>query len=253
MGVVAYPVHGKAKSMDICLAFARGSGGQVSGSLLRPGPAFFYGVNQTNLVVWREVVRSGREYFYADNSHFDACRQRFFRVTKNRLQHSGVGKTTGKRFAQLRIPILPWRKGGREILICPQSQAFMEHVVGAGHDWVPQTITAIKAITDRPIRIRTWNRDKRDASVSFQSDLADVHCLVTWSSAAAVNAILLGVPVVCLGQCAAEPMSTPLANIDDPLRPEGREQWASVLADNEWTMNELRDGTAWKHLTGDDE
>lgn len=247
--VVAYPVHGKQKSMDICLAFARGCGGQVSGALLRPGPAFFYGVNQTNLAVWREVVRTQRDYYYSDNSYWDPCRQKFFRVTKNRLQHSGIGQSDGKRWRRLGLEIAPWRSGGTHILICPQSAAFMEHVIGANRDWVMRTVDTIRAISDRPIRIRSWNANKGEIGKTLGDDLADAHVLVTWSSAAAVNAVLAGVPVVCLGQCAAEPMSTPLLGIETPQRPDGREEWAAVLADNEFTMDELRNGTAWRHLT----
>lgn len=247
--VIGYPIAGKQKSLVICQAFAQGCGGKVSTfSVLQHGPAFFYGVNHTNVAVWRDVVRSGREFWYSDNSYFDRCRQTFFRVTRNRLQHPGVGTSTGSRWKKLGLRVAPWRKGGRHILVCAQSDAFMDYVIGANRDWVPRTVNAISRISDRPIRIRAWNADKRAVGETLEADLADAHVLVTWSSAAAINALLNGIPVVCLGQCAAEPMSTPLLEIETPRRPDGREEWVAVLADNEWTLSEFRDGTAWREL-----
>ena len=124
MAVTAYTVAFKKKSMDICLAFVRGCGGQI-GTTLRDGPAVFYGVDASNEAIWREVKASGRDFFYVDNSMFDSARQSHFRVTKNRLQHTGIGTSDGKRFRALGIDIAPWRAGGAHIVVCPQSDAFM--------------------------------------------------------------------------------------------------------------------------------
>lgn len=250
MVLTAYPVAGKQKSFDICLAFSRAAGGQIAGAKLRPGAAFFYGVDKSNAEVWRQVVAGGQEFFYSDNSYFDATRQHHFRVTRNALQHSGRGESDGKRFAALGIEIKPWRAGGDYILLCPQSEHFMHTVVGENGSWVPRTIAALQRITDRPIKVRHWSANKAIQSASLAQDLEHAHSVVTWSSAAAVSAVLAGVPVVTMGQCAAEPMAGALKDIENLPRSDDRLGWANVLADQQWSMEEIRNGTAWRALNG---
>lgn len=245
--VTAYPVAGKQKSFDICVAFAKSCGGRVS-TELRAGPAAFYGVDGSNVAIWKEVVRSGRDYFYVDNSYFDVARERQFRITKNALQHSGRGTSDGTRFRALGVPIEPWRTGGHHVLLVPQSEHFMRTVVGAEADWMVPTIHALEALTKRPLLTRAWDRNKGKLAMTLRDDLMDAHAVVTWSSAAAITAVLAGVPVITLGQCAAEPMSGSLQQIESLPRPE-REEWAGVLADQQWTLDEIRNGTAWQALS----
>ncbi len=243
--VTAYPVAFKKKSMDVCLAFVRGCGGQI-GTKLRDGPTVFYGIDASNEAVWHEVKASGREFWYIDNSMFDASRQTYVRVTKNRLQHTGVGTSDGKRFCALGIDIAPWRTGGAHIVVCPQSDAFMRFAGYIGH-WTDDTLARLKTLTDREIRVRPWSPNKGALAATLSDDLRDAHALVTWSSAAAVTAVLAGVPVVTMGQCAAAPMAGTLEQIESLPRPD-RENWAGVLADQEWTLAEMSAGIAWRKL-----
>lgn len=248
MVLTCYPVAGKKKSFDICLAFARGSGGQIAG-MLREGAAFFYGVDHSNVETWRRVHELGREFYYCDNAYFDSARQKFFRITRNALQHSGHGRSDGARLRKLQIGIKPWRAAGTHVLVCPQSAHFMRTVIGFDGDWPELTLASLAKITDRPIRIRAWSADKRGLSTSIEQDLHGAHALVTWSSAAAVTAILAGVPAIVLGQSAAAPMAgTSLEQLERPPMPDGREEWAAVLADNQWTLDEMRAGRAWRAL-----
>lgn len=245
--VTAYPVACKRKSFDLCLAFARSCGGQI-GTNLRPGPAFFYGVDGSNEAEWRGALAAGETVLYCDNSLFDSRRQQAFRIAKNRLQHSGTGVSDGKRFAALGIDIAPWRTGGEHIVVVPQSDSFMRTIAGYQGNWTEDTLAALKARTGRPIRVRPWARDKAAAASSLAADLAGAHALVTYSSAAAVTAVLAGVPVVVTAaDCAARPMSGSLEALEDLPTP-CRQNWAGVLADSEWTVAEIRDGTAWRAL-----
>lgn len=247
--VTCYPVAGKKKAVAICQAFADGCGGQVvTDGVLRDGPAFFFGVDPSNEHIWKAVrADQRRDYYYGDNAYFDSCRGDYFRVTANRLQHSGTGPSDGKRFASLGIQIAPWRTGGQYVLLCPQSDQFMRVVAGMRGDWTRMTIEGVQNFTDQPLRVREWNRDKAKLAASLPEDLAEATALVTWSSAAAVTALLAGVPVCCTGPCAASVMGGDLADIDDLPRPE-RLLWAGVLADNQWTLDEMRSGKTWAAL-----
>lgn len=252
--VTAYPVARKAKAYEICEAFIQGCGGSIATApaKLANGAAFFYGVDESNLGVWREVTSNpAKEWYYCDNAYFDSTRQSYFRVTRNRLQHSGYGESTGARFQQLNIPVSPWSESntGGHIIICPQSDSFMRYVVGFNGSWQDEVVGALRTITDKEVRVRQWQRDKGALAATLHEDLKDAYALVTYSSAAAVTAVLAGVPIVCSAQCAAMPMSGSLFRLTQlPRKP--RETWAGVLADNQWTLDEFRSGVAWRMMHG---
>jgi hypothetical protein len=249
MTMTAYPVAGKSKSLEICRAFVDGCGGAIvhTAEELADGPAFFYGVDRSNVHLWRQAKERGG-FYYCDNSYFDGTRQAYFRVTKNRLQHSGEGVSTGERFRALKIAVEPWRDPGEWVVVCPQSDEFMKLVVAYGRDWFADALADLAPYKKR-LRVRAWNRDKKALSATLAQDLDGAKCLVTWSSAAAVTALLKGVPVVVgSSDCAARRMGGNIFRIDELPRPDGRENWAGVLADNQWTVGEMRSGVAWRAL-----
>ncbi len=252
----AYPIASKGKSVEICKMFARGCGGRVvvpTPAHLLDGPAFFYGLDDSNLHLWKEVQADPmRDYYYCDNSYFDESRQQYFRVTRNRLQHTGLGESNGKRFEQLGIQIKPQVKKGAHLVLCPQSEHFMDKIVGYRGSWTQHTIEDLKLVAaDRPVRLRLWSPAKDKLAATLADDLRNAHALITWSSAAAVTAVLSGVPVFCSGQCAAAPVANrdfgtlalPYFFGDGMIR-----NWAGVLADNQWTLDEMFKGKSWEDL-----
>jgi hypothetical protein len=244
--MIAYPVAGKRKSREVCEAFIAGCANERHDNW----PAVFYGVDDSNVDIWRSVLAERRPYYYIDNSYFDETRGTHFRVTRNGLQHTGVGKTDCKRFRALNIPIRPWRASGAHVVLCPQSESFMRTLAAwpFTSDWTAVTLEALARFTKRQLRVRSWNRDKTAAAATLDDDLDDAHALVTWSSAAAVTAVLRGVPIICTGPSAAAIMGGDVADIENLPRPALRENWAGVLADQQWTLQEMREGVAWRAL-----
>lgn len=248
MTVTAFPVIGKKKSLDICLAFVHGCGGKI-GTTFRGGQTFFYGVDESNADAFDDAKASGEPWYYCDNSYFDSSRQQYFRITTNRLQHSGNGVSDGKRFAELGIEIAPWRSAGEHIVLCPQSDSFMRNLAGYPGDWTEDSMRALGEATRRPVIVRGWTPNKGVASSTLAADLEGAHALMTWSSAAAITAILAGVPaIVGSRDCAAWVMTEGASGIENLVTPPDRLRWASVLADNQFTLDEMRNGFAWKQL-----
>lgn len=246
--LTAYVQPGKAKSRIICKAFAHGCGGAaVEDCQLRPGPMFLYGVAEGTESIWRKAA-DGRDRYLGDNAYFDGAREQYFRVTKNRLQHCGIGESDGSRLRTLRLEIAPWRRAGEHVLVCPQSPQFMRAAAGYRGDWTADVLRALRALTDRPVRVRPWLRDKGKQAATLAADLIGAYAVITWSSAAAVQAVIAGVPVVCAGQSAAAPMAGALDQIERLPMPDNREQWAAVLADQQYTLGEMRSGLAWGML-----
>ncbi|MCD4511773.1 hypothetical protein LQT97_11035 [Brucella pseudogrignonensis] len=81
----------------------------------------------------------------------------------------------------------------------------------------------------------------------LKSDLSGATFVVTYSSTTAVEAILEGVPA-CVEDAGSVAYPMASHHIDEPLRRPDRTQWCHDLAWRQWTLEELRDGSAWRHL-----
>lgn len=235
--LVCYPQPGKARSREVLEAFASGWGGG-------DGEAFYGVVGIERL--FRDA--QGGDWFYGDNAFFDVCRGRFFRFARRAYQVASPQPPDLDRLRALGLAIRQWRVYGEHVLVIEQSAHYLD-LVGAGPGWLERTVAEIRAATDRPMRVRRWDRDKSGAGATLKTDLARAWALVTHSSAAANEAILAGIPAFVTGPCAATPMaSTRIAEIEEPRMPDGREEWAAGLANSQWTLEELRSGAAWRRL-----
>lgn len=81
---------------------------------------------------------------------------------------------------------------------------------------------------------------------TLQQDLERAGRVVVYNSTLAVEAALAGVPVVALD---AGSVAWPMAShaLDAPLVRPDRTQWCHDLAWRQWSLNELRNGSAWRH------
>lgn len=212
-------------------------------SPLLPGDVVMYGCLRGLEPTLRQAQKEGRDWYYIDNGYFcPGHYDGYYRVTKNAYQIDGQGRSNGKRLAQLKLHVKPWRENGRHIVFCPPSEVWSE-IQGINHkQFVSDTLHAIKDATKRPLVVR-----QKSIKRALELDLTDAWCLVTYSSNAAVEAILAGIPVICLGRCAASAISGTIENIETPITTK-RSSWLGVLADNQWTLDEMRDGTCWKQL-----
>jgi hypothetical protein len=237
--VTCYPADlSKRKALEVCGAFADGvreAGGDAKvcatiPAALEAGVAVFYGVRPQIAHLWEQAKRERRDWVYIDNSYFDCVREMQFRVTLNAIQHTGLGTSDGKRFAELGIKVKPMRSDGDDVVFCPQSNEFMLTVAQDPH-WAERVLANLRAtygIHRVAVRYKHTQR-------SLLEDLGRAGLLVTWSSAAAVTALLEGVKVMCAPQCCATFASD-------------RQRWAEVLADNQWTLSEISRGDAWRKL-----
>jgi hypothetical protein len=246
---ICYPQPGKARSRLVLEAFAAGAGWSVRispAAALEPGAAAFYGVVGIEHLP-RLCVAEGRTWFYGDNAFFDRGRGTFFRFAKNAPQLSWLAKPDHDRLAALGVKVQPWRRDGRHIVVVEQSDHFLKFA--GAPNWLAKVTAHLKQVTDRPLRIRRWSRDKTGAAATLGSDLTNAWALVTHMSAAANEALLAGVPVFVSGYCAATPMASgALEKIEHPTYPDGREEWAAGLAGMQWTLDEMRQGMAWRAL-----
>lgn len=233
--ITCYAEPSKPKSVRLIEAFATGCGGRIASvwsPRLEAGAAVFYGVRTGWRHLWAQAKEEGRDWYYIDNAYFDSTREVQFRITKNAIQHTGLGESDGKRFAALGVRVKPIRARGARVVVAAQSHEFMEIVAG-DPDWLERVSRSVREQYGNENVIVRTKQEKRP----LLEDLQVAQLLVTWSSAAAVTALLEGVRVACAPACCA-------TNVID------REKWASVLADNQWTEDEIRGGMAWRALNG---
>jgi lipopolysaccharide biosynthesis glycosyltransferase len=236
-------------------SFILGSGGQITSySKVEKSmvPVLFRGI--TKMKYMRACESIGRDYFYIDTGYFGNLRKKtYHRITKNAMQN--IGPIIERPFD--RLEAIGWRRKkfrpGTSILLCPPSEKAMECFGINLNSWMEETIASIKKYTDRPIIIRKKS-SRKERSTTDTMEMAlnnDIHCLVTFNSIAATEALLNGKPAFTLGPNAAHSLSlNDLSKIEDPFIPDTDQlqAWAAHLAYCQFTESEMRDGTAWNIL-----
>ncbi|MEY4331389.1 MAG: hypothetical protein RLZZ196_127 [Bacteroidota bacterium] len=240
------------------VSFITGSGGQITNydkveqSMT---PVVFRGITKSKHM--RKCEEIGRNYYYIDTGYFGNGRKKLYhRITKNAMQACGpIIERPLDRLAATGYQKKKF-KTGSTILLCPPSAKAMECFGQNLDEWLKTTVETIKKYTDREIIIRT-KPSRRDRVTVDSIEMAldkDVHCLVTYNSIAATEAILHGKPAFTLGPNAAQSMChSDLSLIEQPKYPslDEVEAWAAHLAYCQFTEAEMRDGTAWKILNED--
>ena len=250
---VSYSVQGEKTSPHFARAFAQGCDGRAvpHDGGLQPGPIAAFGTPPT-WPLFAQAQAEGREWYYGDHGHFR--RFQYYRVTKDQYQHDGRGVASPDRFMALHVDRAPeWKTDGHTVVVCPQSPIYMAHHFGIGlpaADGFVTWITAqLRAYTDRPIIVR-WKSQATERPLRV--DLQDAWIVVTWSSASAVEALAAGVPVCTLAPWASTARMgvQDLATIESPIYPDmgARDQFLFNLADQQWTMEEIERGAAWRAL-----
>jgi lipopolysaccharide biosynthesis glycosyltransferase len=253
------PNDGKGLGWDPYMeSFILGCGGQLTNYdkiVESKIPVVFRGITKAKHM--RACAEQGRDYYYIDTGYFGNARKKFFhRITKNAMQNTGP--IIERPFD--RLEATGWHRSkfrkGNDILLCPPSAKAMS-AFGLDLDiWMQETIATIKTYTDRKIVIRNKvSRRERTATDTMEMALSrNVHCLVTFNSIAATEAILLGKPAFALGPNAAHAVSlSDLSQIETPKIPtvDELEAWAAHLAYCQFSEAEMKDGTAWSILNED--
>lgn len=280
MSLTLYPVPGKAKSKLICAAFAAGAPKHATGAVFFGTEGVMSAFQRAKQGTWWYIDNAytdpqRQQYFRVTKNalQVDPLRPRDQRCggceqwtgqqapgacatcgrSASEIQLARLRYSDGTRFARLGITVKDWRdKPNGRILVIPQSDDFMKSTLGRKGDWLRETVDKLNAWGYGPrIRVRPWLRDKKTAYVELHRDLDDAALVVTWSSASAITALYEGIPAISESG-SAHALTGPLTQerLAQPLRPSiaERTRFLEILADNQFTLDEFRDGTAWRWL-----
>ncbi len=255
VAAIASDVVSKDRKFDSILEnFIMGSNGYISTwdkEETSTTPLVIRGVGGGSQKAIRHCWHTGRTFYAVDTGYFgNDGKKMYHRVTKNNLQN--LGPIIQRPFD--RVEKIGWTYSrftpGSKILICPPSAKVMGLFDKDIDEWMNTTIETIKRYTDRPIEIRLKPiRSERVTNKTLKAALEDdVHCLVTYNSIAATEAIMYGKPAFALGPNAAHKLAlSDLSRIDKPYIPSRAEVEAFMahLSYCQFTVEELQNGFAW--------
>ena len=143
---------------------------------------------------------------------------------------------------------VPWRREGSRIVVVCASDNHHKIMSTTQEIWQQQVKKEIRQHTDRPIEWRKKQLSRKTRNSVFEDlrDDKDVYCVISDSSAAAIEAIWLGIPVITLSRHISSAVArSDLSEINDLYRgPMG--DWLCALTYSQFTKKEMYDGTALK-------
>jgi hypothetical protein len=176
------------------------------------------------------------------------------------------------------VRLQPWRTKGEHILLIGQTVNGLSSQDTNIYEWYAKTIKKIREVTDRPIVFRhhpriskirehgsrvskdvaalekaigkAKNFSRSDPSkYLMERDLENAWAAVSYTSNAAVTAVLHGIPTITCHESnmAWEVSGHDLSEIERPACPD-RQVWTYKMAYAQWTCGEMQDGSCWAHL-----
>lgn len=170
-----------------------------------------HGVLRGNQNLIQQAVERQVPWMYMDNAGH------YFPDMYKRVVLNATAPITfrgGKRFEH-NIKLERWRGGqGSKIIVLPPSPPYMD-TFGC-RDFLNHIAHNVNLYTDKEIVIRAKPAKGRKAP-SWDEQLADAYCVITWGSALALDAMIKGVPTISLGWCPAKNVSAQLHDLETSL------------------------------------
>lgn len=231
---------------------------------------FMWGLGGNNIPKVNELIQTNQEWWYVDIGYMTGNIVRYpepkildknntyFRMVKQDFHTLIYKNNDDSRYKELLekgidCEFKGWKEDGEYILLCPSSETVTRYIAGMGVDeWIKFAIENIRKHTDREIKVRLkprpnnqfWNTDIRD-------DFKNCYATVTCMSLAAIDSIIAGVPNISYKINAGYAIGeNNIKQINKLKKPNDKEvyTWLSALANNQFTLNEIENGTAHKVL-----
>ena len=209
-----------------------------------------------NIINNEESIRSrifaGREFWFTDAGYTNfitAKSKPWHRLCRNHIHQS----LSHMNFPADRLSLLesmpqPWQTTGNKILVVESSDVHHQMLGSDRKSWRDHVIKELAKHTDRPIEYRAKHMDRktRDSVYDLLMSSNDYYCVISDSSAAAVEAVWAGVPIITLNKHVTSTIArTQVADINNLYRgPIG--DWLCALTYSQFTKKEMQNGTAWQ-------
>jgi hypothetical protein len=209
-------------------------------------PFVIWGQLWLALDVIPRALAQGRPFWHIDNGYWNAAKggpNGFYRITYRGLSPIALQSPPLARGAALGPRFAPWRTEGTKILFALPSGQYGRCIGLDMPAWGKRMGDKLREITDRPVIIRS-----KDDVRPLKHDLRECWCVVTHSSNVAVDAVLAGLPVFVAPTSPAAPVGNlSLKSLEYPDMPDRSSWWASLMC-QQFTLEEMKDGTAYDLL-----
>lgn len=241
------------KTQRIMQALAAGwPGGRVcNGSPPNDGnPFVVWGQKWTALQIIPPALKIGRPFFQIDNGFTDPARGELlgnYRFMYRSPAPVFISDADLRDSRGVELKMKPWRTRGTHILLAMPGRekgGFGSAFCIDMDAWCRTILPRISKHTNRPIRLRD-----RSSIYPLQDDLRDCWAVVTHSSNVGFDAVVAGIPVFVEPTSMAAPVGNlDLKDIETPLMPDRLDWWKS-LSCQQFSISEMRDGTAFRYLS----
>lgn len=229
---------------------------------------FFWGwVNFLNHNTLKEIENKNEEWWFIDNGYLTKQITRYpnpiihnydktyFRICKM-SKHTKIFElqSDGKRRAQLKDKKINcdfpgWKKNRDKVLLCPSSEGVtqIERKI-TQKQWCDEQIKKLN-LKENEISFRNKPRpENKWWNTSINDELKESRITITFMSLVSVDSILQGVPVICDRNNVANILSS--KDVKNPLYEKSTivNSWLDCLADNQFTLDEISNGTAYQTL-----
>ncbi len=210
----------------------------------------FRGMNKNGFI--KKCIESKIDYFYSDTGYLEFMRIVSYRSKQTRrMVYNGLHETSQMRakeiFEKLNHLYTPEElkerflqfsgqsydnfklnngnkivKGDAILIVVPSGKS-CKYYDTTEEEWLQKTKTEIKKYTDRPIVVRKKPHLNKRRRKPLVEDLASgkYHAMVTFNSIASLESVMMGVPVICLGENAGSALGeAKMENIETPYFPK---------------------------------
>jgi len=231
---------------------------------------FFWGLAGKNIPEIKECMEKGEEWWYVDVGYLTEQITRYptpsindfdktyFRICKGNIHTLKMHVATPDRWNVLQkqgidCEFKGWRDSGDYILLCPSSPTVTMHINGISQEeWLNRVQMQLSEVCDYPCKIRNkprpgnqwWDTDIKD-------DLIGAWCVVTSMSLSAIDGILNMTPAVTHQRNVASFVtSRKIELVNKPFKPGRKtiQEWLNMIANHQFTLNEIEGGLAYRTL-----
>lgn len=210
-------------------------------------PLVIYGQGWGSEHLLARAKRDDLDYLHVDNGYWKPGRGRpdgYYRLCWRGFYPRFLADAKADRFEKLKVILRPWRTTGKHVLLGLPGEEYGQGLGWNMREWIEEVKRELPKRTDRPIVIRP-----RVTDAPLEDHLKDCWAVVTHSSNIAVDAVTAGIPAIVAEDSPASPVAdTSWDDVENPKMPD-RRQWMSSLADQQFTVAEMSDGTAYRYMT----
>lgn len=198
-------------------------------------------------------IQEQQPFWFVDSGYtnFLTKKKNWHRLVKNHIHQTvDLKYFPADRLSKLPSTPRPWRQTGKKILVVESSDMHYRLFGTTLNEWRSRVHNELKNVTDRPVEFRSKELDRKSRTSVYEllQNTGDYYCVISDASAAAIEAIWCGVPVITLNRHISNPVArSKITDIDNLYRgPIG--DWLCALTYSQFTYDEFESGYALEML-----